>query len=461
MRLGTKLRTRLGTAMLVTMAVPALAQQGKQPAPYDLAIAAGYKAAFTCSGVFIAGRTQAQLAQDELHGIYNEYETLVPKLTAEIDRGNGSVRVPYSPDMPPRVAEWNPATGCITQPIGALPAPRQAPFLPVPLPAGGNPAPWPKGDALPRIAQPPLAPVAAAFDGMTYGKGAKTTAVVVLRGNSLIAEQYAPGFGPYVAQRTWSVAKSITGTLVGMAVKRGALKVDQPAPIAAWADPRDPRYAITLDNLMRMASGLHSDTAGNRTDPIYFGGTSVSENVVQWPLEAKPGTHFRYANNDILLAMLSVRAGLGEERYRLFPKEALFAKLGMAHTVAETDWKGNYVSSSQVWTTARDLGRFGLLYLNDGVWNGERLLPEGWVKYATSPSEPQPLTGFGYGATFWLMNKVPGVPADTYSANGNRGQYVVIVPSRRIVIVRRGEDPGGGGFDIGRFTADILAQVKQ
>lgn len=453
--------TRLGTAMLMMLAVPAVAQQPRQPTPYDVAIAAGYKAAITCSAVFIGGRTEAQIAQDELHGIYSEYEALVPKLVAQIDRTNGSVRVPFSADLPPRVAEWSPVTGCVIKPIGTLPLPRQGPFLPVPVPTGGNPAPWPLGDALPRIAQPLLAPVAAAFDGMTYDKGAKTTAILVIRGDKLIAEQYAPGFGPYVAQRTWSVAKSITGTLVGMAVKQGALKVSDPAPIAAWADPRDPRHAITLDNLMRMASGLHSDTAGNRTDAVYFGGTSVSENVVQWPLEAKPGTRFRYANNDILLAMLSVRAGLGEARYRLFPHDALFAKLGMAHTVAETDWKGNYVSSSQVWTTARDLGRFGLLYLNDGVWNGERLLPEGWVKYVTTPSGPQPVSGFGYGATFWLMNKVPGVPADTFSANGNRGQYVVIVPSRRIVIVRRGEDPGGDGFDIGRFTADVLAQVKQ
>lgn len=133
----------------------------------------------------------------------------------------------------------------------------------------------------------------------------------------------------------------------------------------------------------------------------------------------------------------------------------------MTRTIAEQDWRHDYVSSSQVWSTARDLARFGQLYLNDGVWNGERLLPESWVKYVTTPSGPQPPEGdFGYGASFWLLNRSPGVPADAYAAFGNRGQYVVIVPSRKIVIVRRGEDPAGARFDIAKFTADILAALK-
>ena len=132
----------------------------------------------------------------------------------------------------------------------------------------------------------------------------------------------------------------------------------------------------------------------------------------------------------------------------------------MHDTAAETDWKGNYILSSQVWSTARDLARFGMLYLNDGVWNGERILPEGWRDYVTRPSGPQPEGEFGYGATFWLMNKSPGVPADTFAAFGNRGQYVVIVPSRNVVIVRRGEDPAGARFDVAKFTAEILTALR-
>ena len=203
-----------------------------------------------------------------------------------------------------------------------------------------------------------------------------------------------------------------------------------------------------------MASGLTSDTAGNRTDALYFGGTTVDEQVPGWPLLARPGSRYRYANNDILLAVMSIAPTFAEH-----PPAALFAQLGMQDTVAETDWRGNYMLSSQVWSTARDLARFGLLYLDDGIQDGQRILPEGWLAHVSRPSGPQPEGEFGYGATFWLMNRSDGVPADTIAAFGNRGQYVVIVPSRKVVIVRRGEDPAGHRFDIAAFTRDLLASL--
>lgn len=132
----------------------------------------------------------------------------------------------------------------------------------------------------------------------------------------------------------------------------------------------------------------------------------------------------------------------------------------MHDTIAETDWQGDYVLSSQVWASTMDLIRFGQLYLNDGkLPSGERILPEGWVKYVSAPSGPQPDGPFGYGAGFWLMNRSEGVPPDTFAAFGNRGQYVVIVPARQVVIVRRGEDPPGSGFDIAAFTRDVLAAL--
>lgn len=458
------LKTKSMALALIAILPVSFAHAAPAPTQYQRAIAAGYKALTLCSAIFIAGRKQTDVEALELTGIYPEYAPLMQQLPATVDRKLTSVEVPFDPSLPPRSASLGPNGGCTLAPIASegmyeMGADDLSGLRPVgPKPA--NPALWPIGDTLPRIAMPPLPPVVAAFDGLSYGKGTRTTGVVIVNGNRMIAERYADGFGPFVANRTWSVAKSITGTLIGVAVREGAIKVDQPAPIAAWRNPLDPRREIMLDNLLRMASGLHSDTAGNRTDAIYFGATTVDENVVQWPLEAKPGTRFRYANNDILLAMLSLRSALGEDRYRNFPRDALFDKIGMRHTFAETDWHGNYISSSQIWTTARDLARFGMLYLNDGVWNGARLLPQGWIKIVTTPSGPQPPGEFGYGATFWLINKSPGVPVDSYSANGNRGQYVVIVPSRGIVIVRRGEDPAGANFDIAKFTADVLATVK-
>jgi CubicO group peptidase (beta-lactamase class C family) len=132
----------------------------------------------------------------------------------------------------------------------------------------------------------------------------------------------------------------------------------------------------------------------------------------------------------------------------------------MRHTVAETDWQGNFILSSQVWSTARDLARLGLLWLNDGVWQGERILPEGWVKYMTTPSGPQPAEGPGYGATLWLFGPRQGLPEGSYAAQGNRGQFIMVVPSHKLVIVRRGEDPHGSRFDIAKFTADVIAALK-
>jgi CubicO group peptidase (beta-lactamase class C family) len=204
-----------------------------------------------------------------------------------------------------------------------------------------------------------------------------------------------------------------------------------------------------------MASGRYSDTPGNRTDPLYFGGSTIDETAVNWPVLHAPGTVFRYANNDTLLALKGIAQWLS-----FYPPHLFFAKLGMAETVAETDIRGDHVMSSQVWSTASDLADFGQLYLNDGVLpSGERVLPEDWTTYVSTPSGPQPDGAFGYGAGFWLMNRSEGVPSDTFAAFGNRGQYVVIVPSRGVVIVRRGEDPAGSGFDIAAFTRDVLAAL--
>ena len=166
---------------------------------------------------------------------------------------------------------------------------------------------------------------------------------------------------------------------------------------------------------------------------------------------------FRYANNDTLAAIKAIGEALEEH-----PPAQFFAQLDMRDTVAETDWRGDYILSSQVWSTARDLAKLGQLYLDDGVLpSGERVLPEGWAEYVSSPSGPQPDGAFGYGAGFWLLNDTPGVPADAFAAMGNRGQHIVIVPSLDLVIVRRGEDPAGQRFDIAGFARDVIASLEE
>lgn len=452
-------------ALFATIAAPLSAQAITiGPSTYAHALAAGYKAAFMCSGVFVGGRTEAQIDALELTGIYPEYDRIVPTLRAAIDRERGYVTVPFSDSLPPRRAEYRKGRGCIIMPIGATPPPAAAPREPPLRPAPPDLRAWPMGDTIgtPRTPGPLASQVAKSFDGISFGRGTRTTAVVVVRDGRIVAERYAEGFGPYISQRSWSVAKSIAGTLTGIVAGEGLVQPNQPARIPFWQyQPGfDPRRRITLDNLLRMSSGLHTTGPGNRADAVYFGGASVEDGPTSELLEAAPGTRFNYSNSDIMLAVLTLRTALGEERYRDFPAAALFTKIGMRHTFAETDWRGNYVLSGQVWTTARDLARLGMFWLNDGVWQGTRLLPAGWMRYVTTPGGPQPAQGPRYGATFWILGKVSGLPDGSYAAIGNRGQFVIVIPSHRTIVVRRGEDPWGTDFDGGRFAAEILAALK-
>ncbi|HYD27351.1 serine hydrolase [Brevundimonas sp.] len=446
------MRTLILAAAVAALAGPSFAQTPPaQPTPATRAMAAGYKALMVCGALNNAeaaggGRTVESVEANELLGVYPEIDGLVREMPVEV--APTRVSVGWDEAMPPRTALYSAGRGCQIMPVGWRSISVGLP----PQPAAEN-----RNDLLPRPVDGDAAALSQAVDGALadrYGEGVNTTAVVVLQNGGLIAEAYARGFNVDTPQRTWSVAKSLAGTIIGAAVQRGEVDVNAPAAIADWGREGDPRGAITLDNLMRMASGLTSDTAGNRTDALYFGGVGVDEQATTWPLIAPPGSRYRYANNDTLLAVLSIAP-----TFRLHPPSELFGRLGMSDTVAETDWRGNYVLSSQVWSTARDLARFGQLYVDDGVLNGERILPEGWRDYVSRPSGPQPSGEQGYGATFWLFDKSDGIPADAISANGNRGQYVIIVPSRNIVIVRRGEDPAGKRFDHIAFTRDVLAAL--
>lgn len=448
---------------------------GQDTEAHQRALAAGYKALFLCSGVFDAGRTQGQVEAEELSRIYPEYRTLVPTLKAVVDADAKTVSVRFADDLPPRIAAWRPLLGCAQLPIGAEAATAaNLPRLALAPPPSQAQRAWPDGDAQ---ATRPLAEavstrlegvLAAAFEGRTYGAGADTTGVVIVRDGRIVGERYRDGFDLHTPTRTWSAAKSITGTLVGIAVRQGLMRVDAPVDIPEWRRPGDPRAAIRLSDLLHMSSGLYSEKRGNRTDEIYLGGAAVSDRATAMPLEAKPGTRWKYANDDTLLAARALRSAIGDDRrYLAFPFRELFWKIGMTHTTPETDWAGNYVLSSQVYTTGRDLARLGLLYLNDGVWNGERILPEGWVRYETTPAPVQPETaltgdGPGYGAQFWLFGPRQGLPPGVFAAQGSQGQFLMIVPSERLIVVRRGLDglaPGEKPFEIARFTADVIAAL--
>ncbi|WP_397506183.1 serine hydrolase domain-containing protein [Qipengyuania sp. R86523] len=443
------------TAAALLAAAPLAAQSVTQEqivTRYDRSLAAGYKALFLCSAIANAERngalrTAESVFEWELSGIQAPLGPLADTMPYRIARGADgtieTVSVEWADDAPPRIAVHVSRMGCAQLPIGGRPDPVVT----------KRPASTIERSA-PIVATGALSGTFAHGFGDTYGEGTRTTAVLAMRDGEVLGERYAPGFGPAVPQRTWSVAKSIAATLVGMAVHRGEAAVDQSAGLGI--DINDARSQITLDHLLRMASGRYSDTAGNRTDPLYYGGSTVAETALHWPLVHEPGSIFRYANNDTLAAVKAIEASLAKQ-----PPAQVFAQLGMFDTVAETDWRGDYILSSQVWSTARDLARLGQLYLDDGVLaDGTRVLPEDWADYVSAPDGPQPDGPFGYGGGFWLLDAVNGVPADTFAAMGNRGQFIVIVPSRDTVIVRRGEDLAGHRFDIAAFTRDVLASLE-
>lgn len=446
--------TQRRLVLVFTLGVMALPVQAADAnADLNRAWAAGYRVALTCSSLWNgAGKSLDAIERDELTGIYPEIESDVRALKADVEETAKQVRVRYRDDMPPRVAQWTGGEGCVTLPIGASPPP-VGEIAPRPNLDG---QPWPLGD---EGARWPTTRGYGKFQRATMAIedfGGRTSSLLIVKDGRISVESYWGGHNMHTAQRTFSVAKSLAATLIGHAVHRGQIDVTSPAAIAEWQRPGDPRAAITTEQLMRMASGLTSDTAGNRTDAIYMGGASVRQWTVQWPLLNPPGTRYRYANNDTLLAVLSLKAAQAKADGVLSPS-AFFDRIGMARTFVEHDKEGDYILSSQVWTTARDLARLGLLYQHDGLWDGQRLLPADWRSFVTTPSGPQPDGMFGYGAGFWLLNKTDGVPADAFGAFGNRGQYLIVIPSRQLVIVRQGYDDGQNRLDIAALVKAIVA----
>ncbi len=463
-------RRRIGH-VLALACVAAIAYGAVQLAGL-LRIGAGLAAGHLCSGAFVAGRPAEAVRREELGSLHPLFRLVAaPVLVA---RSKSAEATPFW-GGPVRRAVWREGFGCAVLPPGA-PVGAVAGIPTAALPAWtGDPAtlPWPQGDRLSAAPFPPevdgprlRAAVDEAFGAPRYAPSTTIGVVVVYRGR-IVAERYAPGFGIETSYRTWSTAKSLTNALVGIAIARGLLALDAPAPISAWQAPGDPRREITIRQLLQMSSGLASE--GDWTPEAYWGGVDSAQAAAATPLEAEPGTRWKYSNYDTLLLVRAIEAVLGDrDAYLRFPHEALFRPLGMRHTVAETDPFGHFVLSSQVYTTPRDLARFGLLFLQDGVWNGDRLLPPGWVAFSreVAPASRQlPVSHRahgGYGAQFWLIGRDPKLPDDAYSTSGARGQHATIVPSRDAVIVRMGLDPlQGSGWDQPGFVAEVLAAIAE
>lgn len=295
-----------------------------------------------------------------------------------------------------------------------------------------------------------------------------TLSLLVVHRGKIIHERYAPGITMATRTRTWSTAKSIAATLIGMQVDEGKMALDEPLGIQ-WlpempGHESDPRNAITLRHVLNMSSGLYPVDSfrmeyATGSGLSYWAGASSIDGMRDRGLVRKPGSFWDYENYDTLLAVYALKKTLASDQaYLEFPRRRLLDKLGMRNTLLSTDRFGNFILSSQVYTNARDLARFGLLYLNRGMWQGERLISEEWIEFSRTPAPASAVRGNDYGAQWWLVpDKRKGeVPADAYSTAGNRGQYVIVVPSHELVIVRRGLDYGRQGFNRWDLLREVL-----
>ncbi len=417
-----------------------------------------------CSAVFITG-LDPDFAAENVGYFTSPYAERSKVRKPVIDRVNKAVHITL-PKGVTRTAKYLGDQGCVTLPVGK----NSVDFMPVKL-KSRLPDPstqlWPMGDALPKDPLPPeldaaklKQAVAAAFEPAA---GMTAAFVVTWRGR-LIAERYGEAITAQTPLESWSMGKSLTATLMGILIKQGAYDLWQPAPIPEWQGAGDPRAKIRIADLLHMSSGLRIkapqdpdyDPSGTYPDHLYLytGSVDSFHYAATRPLQWPPNTVGRYHNTDPVLINYLIRLAVEKrgEEYLSFPRRALFDKIGIRTMVMETDPFGNFLTQGYELASARDWARLGNLYLQDGVWNGERILPEGYVKFVSTPApaweaDKRPI----YGGFFWINGdgEYP-VPKEAFYMSGAGGQTTLIIPSHDLVVVRlghyKGEEAGDMGF---------------
>jgi CubicO group peptidase (beta-lactamase class C family) len=417
--------------------------------------AAGY-AKIMCSAVFITG-LDPDFAAENVGYFTGPYASRAKVGRPVIDRARQAVHITL-PNGVVRTAVYLGDQGCVTLPRGKT----SVNFTPVVvrkrLPDPLTQA-WPMGDVLPKD------PLPAALDGAKIGRAVEaaftspaglTAAFVATWKGRVIAERYGAGITLRTPLESWSMGKSLSAALLGILIKDGVYHLGQRAPIPEWQAPGDPRAEIRIADLLQMASGLRIrapldpdyDPMGPYPDHVYLytGGVNSFHYAATRPLQWPPGKVGRYHNTEPVLVNYLVRLGVerrGEE-YLSFPQRALFDKIGIRTMVIETDPDGNFLTQGYDYASGRDWARLGNLYLQDGVWNGERILPEGFVKFVRTlapawAADQRPI----YGGFFWLNGdrRYP-VPPDAYYMAGAGGQTTMIIPSHDLVVVRLGHYKG-------------------
>lgn len=437
----------------------------------------GVQAVLTCNGLFTSNRTLEQVFAQELAymgphigtAMGGDYRVHHELKAVEIGSGN---------NPPVMRAAFRRGIGCVVMsPEQGLSDIDSLPEIVIPG-APEDPAglPWPDGDlvtdtALPAAVDPVLLQAASDWAFERPSAEQLTLSLVVLHQGNIVHEHYAPGVDMNTRTRTWSTAKSIAATLFGILAGQGRMQLDAPLGID-WlpeiiSPETDPRADITLRHVLNMSSGLQPvDSFGMEyatgSGLAYWAGASSADGARRRGLVRQPGSFWDYENYDTLLAVFAMKQLFdSEQEYHLFPYRALLGRIGMHSTLLSTDRYGDFILSSQVYTNARDLARFGLLYLNGGTWKGERLISADWIDFVRTPAPASAVRGNDYGGQWWLVpDDRSDVPKNAYSTAGNRGQYVIVVPSHDTVIVRRGLDYGKQGFNRWDLAREVLKAIE-
>ncbi len=416
-----------------------------------LGIISGYTAKNMASAVFVAGRTEKSVREnDHRAGLISlASEHLEPQRRSATSTVFG---------MQEREAFYREGLGAVLLPVDAeLPDSNLAPRrdrVPSPLPYPLGHA-KPKDTLFPEVDYDQLKRgVAQAFSNPDVQR---TRTVAVLYKNHLVAERYTEGFGPDTPVLGWSMTKSVLATLYGIMQYQGRLQVTEKPNLPQWEG--DARGDITYNDLLRMQSGLawEEDYGGiSDVTRMLFLSSDMSKPAAEKELLGPPGSIWYYSSgtSNLLSGLLRTHFERDQE-YLDFPYRELIDRIGMHSMLLETDLAGNFVGSSYGWASTRDWGRFGLLYLNRGKWGESQLFDPSWAAYVASPTAG---SENGYGAHFWLNagGKYPDAPRDMYMANGFEGQHVFIIPSKQLVVVRTGlaEDPD---FQLNDFLREVLA----
>lgn len=475
MKFFSKKRIWLGIVILV-LAVAVYFGYRNREYIQQLPIGCGAKAELLCSGIFVSGRDEASVLSEDV-----AFHPLFKLFKPKIDYNEKSVTVSlWGLGLFKKKAIYHDQLGAILiQNVPEETIRGRKVNIPSPEPANPETVPWPMGDLLSADPLPmnvDQTKVAAALDKIFAEPDPKhlkrTRAAVVVYDGRILAERYADGITKDTRLISWSVAKSITNALAGILAGQGKLNIKDPAPVPEWRSPDDPRHAITTDMLLRMSGGqewyeAYAEHPVSDVNLMLFTKPDMAAFAAAKPLAVPPDTKWEYSTGTTMIINRIIRQAIEkEEEYWAFPRRELFNKIGMRSAVWGTDATGSFIGSSYLYATARDYARFGLLFLNDGVWQGERILPEGWVAYTTTPAPAAPKGQ--YGAHFWLnrgktsdpaSRKYPQLPPDSFFAMGYQGQTIAIIPSHKLVIVRLGmtyDDNWG----MEPFIKSVLAAIQ-